>query len=61
MTCEGCASQIAKRVAKLKGVIKAEVSYTKGTATVSYDPAKTDVPTIRKAIEQLGYQAKLIP
>ena len=60
MTCSGCASGIASKLAKTEGVIKAKVSYADRSATVTYDPAKTDVSRIRKVIEKLGYKTSLI-
>ncbi len=59
MTCDGCAVGVRMAVERLDGVQKAEVSYEKGQALVSYDPLKVNPKKIAAAIENLGYQAEL--
>ncbi len=58
MTCSGCAAAVKMTAEKVDGVKKAEVSYEKGTAEVTYDPEKTTPEAIAKAITQnSGFKA----
>ena len=46
-----------KVLTRLPGVAKADVSYEKGTAVVTYDPRKVTVEQMVAAIRTLGYTA----
>ncbi len=56
MTCSNCESRIERTLKNKKGVVNAIASYGKGTATVTYDPGKIDIPEITAAIRDLGYE-----
>src|SRR2546426_3067171 len=43
MDCEVCAGVIQRKLLKTPGVVKAEVRYPAGTATVRFDPSQTDL------------------
>lgn len=57
MTCTGCESRIERALKKEKGIANAIVSYSKGTALVTYDPACIDIPEIVEILKSLGYEA----
>lgn len=57
MTCGGCVLSTRKVLTRLPGVAKADVSYEKGTAVVTYDPRKVTVEQMVAAIKTLGYTA----
>lgn len=57
MTCAGCVLSTRKVLTRLPGVAKADVSYEKGTAVVTYDPAKVTEAQMLAAIKTLGYTA----
>ncbi len=57
MTCAGCVLSTRKVLTRLSGVTRAEVSYEKGTAVVTYDPAKVTEAQMVAAIKTLGYTA----
>jgi mercuric ion binding protein len=57
MTCGGCVLGTRKVLTRLPGVAKADVSYEKGTAVVTYDSAKVTVEQMVAAIKTLGYTA----
>lgn len=57
MTCGGCVLGTRRALTRLPGVAKADVSYERGTAIVTYDPAKVTVPQMVAAIKTLGYTA----
>lgn len=46
-----------KVLTRLPGVAKADVSYEKGTAVVTYDLSKVTVEQMLAAIKTLGYTA----
>ena len=57
--CQGCCDKVMKNIAYEKGV-KDIVCDLKGkTVTVTYDAAKTDVPTLLKAFEKINKPAKV--
>lgn len=57
MTCGGCVIGTRKVLTRLAGVTKADVSYEKGTAVVTYDPTRVTVEQMVAAIKTLGYTA----
>ena len=56
MTCAACASRIEKGLAKVAGVEKAAVNFAAEQASVSYDPAQTNLPALAQKVHDLGYQ-----
>lgn len=60
MTCGGCAAAVKSAAKKVDGVKEADVSYEKGLAEVTYDPAKTTPKAIAQAItERSGFKAEV--
>ncbi len=57
MTCEMCPITIKKALTKVQGVTKAEVSFEKKEAVVTFDDAKTTVDSLVKATGNAGYPA----
>ncbi len=55
MTCAACPFTVKQALSKVKGVNKAEVSYEKKQAIVSFDDAKTNVQMLTKATADAGY------
>jgi mercuric ion binding protein len=55
MTCAACPITVKKALNKVKGVSKAEVSYEKKQAIVSFDDAQTNVQALTKATADAGY------
>lgn len=60
MTCGGCVIGVRKVLTRLRGVSKADVSYEKSSAVVTYDPATVTVQQMVSAIKTLGYTATVI-
>lgn len=60
MTCAGCELATRTVLTRLPGVVTAHVSYEKGTAVVTYDPAKVTVTQMVAAIKTLGYTASKV-
>lgn len=55
MTCGGCVASVTRVLKALPGVQDVDVSLQARSASVSYDPARTNVPAMRSAIEDAGY------
>ena len=53
MSCGGCVNNVQSALAKVPGVIEAQVKV--GSATISYDPARTSPEVLRGAVAQAGY------
>lgn len=58
MDCAACEIPIRDALAHTAGVRSTDVSYKRGDAHVEYDPKKTSVDDIRRAIDSTGYKAK---
>lgn len=59
--CTMCKATIEKALAYEKGVKSATLDVPSKVVTVSYNPKKTDVTKIKKAINQSGYDADELP
>jgi mercuric ion binding protein len=61
MTCAACIITIKKALTKVDGVAKAEVSFEKREAVVTFDDAKASVQSLTKATENAGYPSRVKP
>jgi len=61
MTCGGCVIGVRKVLERLPGVQKADVSYEKQRAVVTYDPDRVTVEQMIAAIKTLKYKATVVP
>lgn len=59
MTCAACPITVKKALTKVEGVTKAEVSYEKREAIVTFDDAKTSAQALTKATEDAGYPSSV--
>lgn len=57
MTCAACPIVVKKALTKVDGVQKAEVSFEKLEAIVTFDDAKTNTEALTKATESAGYRS----
>ena len=57
MTCEACPITVKKALSRVGGVEKAEVSFEKREAVVTFDDAKTNADALTKATANAGYPA----
>jgi copper chaperone CopZ len=60
MTCAGCSNHVATTLKAIDGIVEQKVEYPGDVATVKFNPAKTSVADIIKAIEKIGYKAVTI-
>ncbi|TNC98343.1 MAG: periplasmic mercuric ion binding protein [Stygiobacter sp.] len=61
MTCAACPITVKQALSRVDGVQKAEVSFEKLEAVVTFDDAKTDVAALTKATENAGYPSTVKP
>src|SRR5215204_4610294 len=61
MTCASCVNRVEKAISKVAGVDRAVVNLATERATVSYDPAATNVSEIAHAVERAGYGVEDLP
>ncbi len=60
MHCASCAALIARKLKKLPGVSAANVNYGTSKATITFDPALTELPDFVHAVQSAGnYEAAL--
>jgi periplasmic mercuric ion binding protein len=59
MTCAACPITVKKALTKVEGVTKAEVSYEKREAIVTFDDAKTSAQALTKATDDAGYPSSV--
>lgn len=59
MTCKFCPITIRKALNKVPGVIKATSEFESKTATVIFDPDKTNIEALTKATANAGYKSSL--
>ena len=59
MTCKFCPITVRKSLEKVAGVTEAKASLETKTATVTFDPDKTNVEALIKATTNAGYPSTL--
>lgn len=57
MTCPACAITIKKALERVAGVVQTTVDTKGGTVVVSFDPERTTVPAVARAITSAGFPA----
>lgn len=55
MTCDGCAATIKSKLLETPGVVKAEVRYPEGLATIQFNHAQTNTEKLIAAVKSTGY------
>jgi copper chaperone len=55
MTCQHCVHAVKSTVSALAGVDTVDVSLDKNLVIVGFDPSKTNLRSIKAAIEDQGY------
>ena len=60
LRCASCVWVTEEVLARSPGVTEASVSYATGRATLRWDPARTDLPTLAGRIAALGYRPRAL-
>jgi copper chaperone CopZ len=58
MSCGGCENAIRRAVGRLPGVTEVTASHAAEQVGVTFDPSKSDLATIARKIEELGYRVE---
>ena len=59
MTCSTCGPTVRRALQQVDGVYKASVDLKTCTATVYFDPGKTEIPTLTQATTDAGYPSEV--
>lgn len=59
MTCASCVARVEKVLTRVDGVQQAAVNLASERVTLSFDPARTDLPILKSAVEEAGYNLVL--
>ncbi len=59
MTCASCVAHVEEALKGVKGVKGAVVNLATGKASVDYDPSRTSLSVMRKAVDEIGYEVVL--
>jgi copper chaperone len=57
MDCEGCVKSVTRMLSGVPGVAAVDVSLAQARAKVTYDPAKSGIAELKRAVERAGYKA----
>jgi copper chaperone len=55
MSCQGCVGSVMRVLKAIPGVQSVSVQLEPGRAEVAFDPARTRVEDLRRAVEDAGY------
>jgi copper chaperone CopZ len=59
MTCGSCSEKITGGLDKLDGVVAAAADYQTGRTEIAFDSGKTNAEDLVKAIEGMGFKARV--
>ncbi len=57
MDCGGCVKSVTRMLNGVAGVAAVDVSLEGAKAAVEFDPAKTSLPELKRAVERAGFKA----
>ena len=58
ITCPACSITIGKALEKVPGITDKRVDAKAATVTVTFDPDRTSIPVVARAITDAGFPAK---
>lgn len=58
MTCSHCVDAVKNAICSLKGINNVDIDISRNYVMVAYDSEKQNLDSIKKAIEEAGYQVK---
>ncbi len=61
MTCASCVNRITRFLGKVEGVEEANVNLATESASVRFDPSRTDIGALAAAVEAAGYVVRIAP
>ncbi|MCX7160720.1 MAG: heavy-metal-associated domain-containing protein [Proteobacteria bacterium] len=57
MDCGGCVKSVTRMLTGTAGVVSVDVSLEGAKAAVEFDPTKTSLPELKRAVERAGFKA----
>jgi Cu+-exporting ATPase len=60
MGCDNCVRKLERALRAKDGVKAAHVDGIAGRATVTFDPARTNVPELQQVVAKSGYRADAV-
>ena len=57
MTCDGCVKSVTRTLQAVPGVQSVDVRLEEGKARITFDPGKTKLAELKRAVERAGYDA----
>ena len=57
MDCGGCVKSVTRMLNGVAGVSGVDVSLEQARAAVEFDPGKTNLPELKRAVERAGFKA----
>ena len=57
MDCGGCVKSVTRMLSGVAGVSSVDVSLEAAKAAVAFDPARTNLPELKRAVERAGFKA----
>lgn len=60
MDCTVCSGLIQRKLLETPGVVRAEVRYPAGSATVQFNPSQTDTSKLIAVVKDTGYKAAVL-
>jgi copper chaperone len=57
MSCGGCVGSVTRALQRVEGVDTVDVTLAPQVASVTFDPAKVELPALVAAIRDAGYEA----
>jgi copper chaperone len=57
MMCGGCVNSVTRTLKAVAGVENVEVSLEEARAKVTYDPARSGLADLKRAVERAGFKA----
>lgn len=55
MTCGGCVNSVTNALKQIDGVSNVQVSLADKNAVIDFDDSKTNVDSLKQAVEDAGY------
>lgn len=57
MDCGGCVKSVTRMLTGVSGVASVAVSFEDASAAVEFDPARTNLAELKRAVERAGFKA----
>lgn len=59
-SCRHCVRVVTNSLQKIDGILSVQVDQIGGRVTISYDPSRVSIESIRSLMEMSGYKTRLL-